>query len=354
MIKCELFDGLTEESLKKIWEKGVYKGFKHGEVIVREGEEGEEFFVIIKGKVEVSSGGSVIAVLDEGEFFGEMALLEDMKRSATVKAIEDTELFVLNRSGFEELLKANPKAGLKILKTLSNRLRKSNERVIEDVRRETRLGILGKVAGTVIHDLKSPLTVIKGYLEFLEKEDLPKSERIEIVNVLKGEIEKMMEIIQDFLEFSRGKDTLYPVPTNILDVVKGAVEPLRFIAEEKGIDILIEGENLLCFVDPMKIKRVVNNIIMNAIDVMNGGMIQITSREDGEYCLLIFKDNGPGIPSEIRGRIFEPFFTSKRFGTGLGLTIVKKIVEDHGGRVDVKSETGKGTEFLVWLPLYSS
>ncbi|RKZ14374.1 Crp/Fnr family transcriptional regulator, partial [bacterium] len=97
MIKCELFNGLSENALKEILEKGVYKTFKQGETLIKEGEAGDEFFVIIKGKVEVSSRGSVIAVLGDGEFFGEMALLEGVKRSATVRAIEDTEVFILNR-----------------------------------------------------------------------------------------------------------------------------------------------------------------------------------------------------------------------------------------------------------------
>ncbi len=338
----EIFNGIKEEDLKVIEGKGDIVKVKNGEVIIRENEEGDELYIILEGSFIVTSKGNVIKVLNKGEIIGEMAVILGGKRTATCKAIEDSVLFRLNKESFLSLTEEHPEIGIKLLRSLTTRLKETTEKMIEEIRRDTALKTIGKIAGTVIHDLKSPITVIKGYLEFLKK-DIPFDERKKIIEILEKEIAKLLSMIQDFLEFARGKETLRPVNTKMKHFIEEIVQFMQEEAKKKNIDIVVKGEEFYVVIDPIKMRRVFTNIIQNSIEAMDRGLIEITL-ENGK---IKIKDNGKGMSKEVRERLFEPFFTTKKTGTGLGMTIVKKIIEDHNGSISVKSEEGKGTEITI-------
>ncbi len=341
----EIFKGLDDKEIDFVKKEGEIINIKNGEVLINEGEEGDSLYVILKGSFSVTSKGSTIKVLKEGEIIGEMAILLGGKRTATCKAIEDSVLFKMDKERFFEFTNKHPETGIKILRILSLRLKETTDKMLDEIRRDTALKTIGRLAGTVIHDLKSPITVIKGYLEFLEK-DLSLDERKKIIEILKKEINKLLSMIQDFLEFSRGKETLRPVKVDLKDYIQEIILFMKEEASKKNIEIKITGEGFCSNIDPIKMRRVFTNIIQNSIEAMEKGLIEIILK-DGE---IVFKDNGKGMSPEVKERIFEPFFTSKQTGTGLGMTIVKKIIEDHNGKILVNSELGKGTEISIFLP----
>lgn len=343
--EVEIFKDLNDEEKERLNNLGSVLDVKNGEILINEGEEGDSFYIVLQGSFIVSSKGNVIKVLKEGEIFGEMALITGGKRTATCKAIEDSNVFRMDKEGFFHFIKEHPEAGIKILRIISERLKDTTDKMIDEIRRDTALKTLGKLAGTVIHDLKSPITVIKGYIDFLER-DLPDEERKKIVGILRKEIEKLLSMIQDFLEFARGKETLRLVKTDIKSYIE---EIVQFIKEglKKEITIDISGESFYANIDPIKMRRVFVNIIQNSIEAMDKGRIDIILK-DG---VISFKDNGKGMSPEVKERIFEPFFTSKRTGTGLGMTIVKKIIDDHNGKISIESEEGKGTEVTISFPV---
>lgn len=344
--EIEIFNSLDDREIEKIKKEGEILNIKNGETLISEGEEGDSLYIILEGSFSVSSKGNVIKILKKGEMIGEMAILLGGKRTATCKAIEDSVTFRMEKERFFSFTQRHPETGIKILKILSLRLKETTDKMLDEIRRDTALKTIGRLAGTVIHDLKSPITVIKGYLEFLEK-DLSLEERKKIIDILKKEITKLLSMIQDFLEFARGKETLRPMKVNLKNYIEEIIQFMKEEASKKNIEIKMTGEGFSANIDPIKMKRVFTNIIQNSMEAMDKGLIEIILK-DRE---IIFKDNGKGMTPEVKERIFEPFYTSKQSGTGLGMTIVKKIIDDHSGKISVESEEGKGTEIKVFLPL---
>lgn len=348
-----LFSDLDKESLNKIKLLGAEKSFTPNQAIIREGEVGNEFYIILKGKVKVTQGEKILSFIKEGDFFGEMALLEDAPRSASIYSITPVIVVIFTRDEFKEILSFSPEVSLKILKTLSKRLRDTNIKMLDEIKRETRLSTIGQLAGTVIHDLKGPISVIKGYVEFLGRKNLDEKKRLEYVSIVRDELERLLNMTKDFLEFSKGKESLQLMDVDGKQLILETVNFLKEKAANKGIEIEINGEETCIKCDPMKIKRVFTNVLLNSIESMEEGKITITTKKNKDITIIV-EDNGPGMSPEVREKIFDPFFTLKSGGTGLGMTIVKKIINDHSGTVIVESEKGHGTTVTITLPGCSS
>jgi len=348
-----LFSDLDKESLNKIKSLGTTKSFTPSQAIIREGEVENEFYIILEGKVKVMQGGKILSFIKEGDFFGEMALLEDAPRSASIFAITPVIVVIFSRDEFKRILSFSPEVSLKILKTLSKRLRDTNIKMLEEIRRETRLSTLGQLAGTVIHDLKGPISAIKGYIELLGRKNLEEEERLEYVSIVRDELDRLLNMTKDFLEFSKGKESLQLMEVDGKQLILETVNFLKEKAGNKGIKMEVNGEEVCIKCDPTKIKRVFTNILLNSIESMEGGKITIVTRRNKDVT-IIFTDDGPGMIPEVREKIFDPFFTMKSGGTGLGMTIVKKIINDHNGTIIVESEKGYGTTVTIILPGCSS
>jgi signal transduction histidine kinase len=227
-----------------------------------------------------------------------------------------------------------------------------NARLHTDIVHNERLTAVGRMANTIIHDLKSPMNTIKAYTKRLQMES-GSAESIEIANEVIRQADRLINMVQEILDFSRGG---LAVEMNTVNVEQLIMTMYRFIErdfKDRGIvidtDLRYTGDWKM---DADKMIRVLFNIAGNASDAMkNGGSLSITTAvENGELKFSI-ADTGVGMSPETQIRMFEPFFThGKMYGTGLGLAIVKKIVGDHNGRIDVESLEGKGTTFSVYLP----
>lgn len=232
-------------------------------------------------------------------------------------------------------------------------LEESREHLIQS----EKLAMVGKLAASVAHSIRNPLTSVKMRLFSLERSlNLAPTQR-EDFEVIAEEIGHIDTIVGNFLEFSR-PPKLKMQPVSLSDVVDMALQLLRHRLESYGVRVDVERQGRLpkTSLDPDQMKEVLVNLLLNACEAMGeGGHIRIVEEsgmmgDQGFVVLVRIKDNGPGIPEQIRERIFEPFFSTKEDGSGLGLAIAKRILQDHKGWIHVHSKPGQGTTFVVGLP----
>ena len=228
----------------------------------------------------------------------------------------------------------------------------------ENVRGQV-LATVGQVATSIVHDFKNGLFVLRGHSEMLEQATEDKKVGHHARKLLEN-IERLSALCVDVLDFARVREPRRR-KIEVGPYMESILEPLRHRAQGLGITVRAEGDSCDASLDASRFTRVVENLIANAIEAVAAkeeaeghkiaGEIDVAwSRVAGGLQLRI-KDNGTGIPRRILRRIFEPFFThGKRRGTGLGMATVKKIIEEHGGTLEVLSEPGQGTEVILCLP----
>lgn len=237
------------------------------------------------------------------------------------------------------------------------------ERELQDsqrvLRRADRLSSLGLLTAGLAHEIRNPLVAIRTFTQLLPE----RYEDAEFRNGFQGlalkEVDRICGLITDLLSFARPSRRNI-APENINDVVDGITRILETQAREKDVEIKRDfAEDVPpIWVDKEQMKQVFMNLIMNAIQaIKEGGSIHVVTRsrsepgDSGQFVEIEVRDTGVGIPEENLDHIFDPFFTSKEEGNGLGLSISHQIVQEHGGYVKVKSKVGEGTSFFINLPM---
>lgn len=236
-------------------------------------------------------------------------------------------------------------------------LEKSREHLLQS----EKLALVGKLAAGTSHSIRNPLTSVKMRLFSLSRSLNLAGDQKEDFDVISEEIAHIDNILQNFLEFSR-PPRLKLQHVSPSDVVDQAIQLLQHRLESYEVFIKIQRKERLPLIqaDPEQLKEVFVNIIVNACEAMGqGGSIVIyeetvIEREKFRSAVIRISDNGPGIPDAVQSKIMEPFFTTKEEGTGLGLSIATRIVEEHGGRLNIKSKEGSGTTFIITLPIKGS
>lgn len=256
---------------------------------------------------------------------------------------KENELFKKEDEKFIEALSAHASIAIE------------NARVTQEMLLNERYSAVGTMASTILHDLKSPMHTIKIYTEALRKIS-GNEEALTLADEIIKQIDKLVSMVQEILDFTRGVST-----TNMLEVEIGELfDTILSFLEKK-----LKSHNLKlikkfeytgpCVLDPDKIERIFLNIFNNSIDAMSGqesGVITVSTKSINNKLQIMIRDTGKGIPEEIRDKIFNPFFSfGKKHGTGLGMSIVKKIIEEHNGMIEFETEEEKGTTFYIYLPL---
>lgn len=218
--------------------------------------------------------------------------------------------------------------------------------------RQEKLSILGQLSGSVGHELRNPLGVMSNAVYYLQMVLTDADETTkEYLGIIKKEIDNCLRIITDLLDFARTRP-----PKRTLAAVPGLVsQSLGKCAVPENIAIVLHLSDILpkVNVDPLQMEQVLQNIITNAIQAMpGGGTLTIIGTENPEAGLvrLSISDTGEGISPENRRKLFQPLFTTKARGIGLGLVVCKNLVAANGGRIEVKSAPSEGTTFTVVLP----
>ncbi len=228
-------------------------------------------------------------------------------------------------------------------------LRETQDQLIQ----AERLSVVGRMASAIIHDIKNPMTTIKGFADLLGKDDLSPDARRRFSKMISRSVDGFVDMTQEILDYARGESELELKPVRI----KSFVDDLTaFIGRDFALkNITIETDlpaDKPVIMDANKMQRVMFNIANNAADAMgSGGTFTIAAQVSNGQVKFRLSDTGPGIPEEIAPTIFEPFVThGKQYGTGLGLAIAKKIVEDHGGTIGLEKDTDRGATFVITLP----
>jgi two-component system phosphate regulon sensor histidine kinase PhoR len=233
--------------------------------------------------------------------------------------------------------------------------------ILRDIAREKHLARLrADFISNVTHELKTPLTSIRMYAESIILGRVKTEEgRREYMEVVVHESDRLKRMINNILEFSKmekGRPEYHFVSSSLHSVVKAAIDDMRHWFEQEGFKITAElQDNIYADVDPEKIKQALDNLFSNAIKYSAGTKeVYIRLFREQEHACIEVEDRGIGIPQDKLSRIFEPFYRIGQeegaSGTGLGLTVVKEIVEAHKGNISVISASGKGSKFMITLP----
>ncbi|MHB8880175.1 MAG: ATP-binding protein [Thermodesulfovibrionales bacterium] len=235
------------------------------------------------------------------------------------------------------------------LKAQMQELKETQEQLIQ----AAKLAAIGELASNVAHEINNPLTSIMGYAELI-REETDLESIMKDIDIISKESVRARNIVQQLLEFARRRP-LEVKEVAVNSLLKETVALVRVQLKDARIKITEQYGNLPVIMgDPNQLKQVFLNILNNAVHSMTEGNreLAITSSTDGNAVHIAISDTGHGIPADVLPRIFEPFFTTKKEkGTGLGLSITYKIIQSHRGRIDVRSETAKGTTFTIVLPV---
>ncbi len=225
----------------------------------------------------------------------------------------------------------------------------------KEVERSTRLASIGRLAAGVAHEIRNPLSSIKGFATYFGERyrDIPEDK--DTAQIMVNEVERLNRVISQLLEFARpvniNKQTL-----DIKTVINHSAKMIERNAHEKDINIYVEIPSGIphIAVDSDRMNQVFLNLFLNSIEAMDsGGELSITVNYDyaAEMMKIKVSDTGKGIAPHDIGNVFDPYFTTKQSGTGLGLAIVHRIIESHNGEIKVESDLKKGTDVTILLPL---
>jgi signal transduction histidine kinase/CRP-like cAMP-binding protein len=228
-----------------------------------------------------------------------------------------------------------------------------NAKMAQELVTSERLAVIGRMASSIIHDIKNPMTTIKAYAQVIRKK-IGEGETIQLVDEVIRQIDRLVNMAQEILDFSRGVTSINFAKIKLGDFLDGVVAFLARDFERNKIEIEKNFEfDDEVEIDVDKMTRVVFNIAHNSRDAMpEGGKFIVKTWREDDFFFMQFTDTGKGMPEEVKKKLFEPFVTyGKKHGTGLGMAITKKIVNEHKGDIFVESELGKGTTITIKLPI---
>jgi signal transduction histidine kinase len=332
--------------------------------------------MILEGDVAVTksinnSEERLLKTLGPGDFFGEMALIHNAPRAATVTAKTPLTTLELDKAGFDRVVHNSSSIAMAMVSEISSRLRENDQMAVEDLRvRASELAqAYQKLAEqelarrefltNIAHELRSPLMVASGYLQMLQKGLMSGQQLTAGIETVARNVQQIVSLVNDIL-FLQEMDLVLPEfqPVNMNEVASQVIERYKSKATDRGVNLrIVPGSNLPPVLgDSKSLERALMSLVDNAIKFSpKGGDVEVRMRQkDGEVIVSV-EDHGIGIPKENIPRIFDRFYHLERSGDdlysgiGLGLAITRQVIEQHHGSLDVTSTPGKGSTFTMTL-----
>jgi len=369
------FPGIKPDELQEIITNSQIKSYPADTVLCKEDAVEHTFYMILEGDFEVTKtiGNTekrLLKHLSAGDFFGEMALIHNAPRAATVTSLTSAVVLELEKDGFNRVLKRSPSVALAMVREISSRLRQNDELAIEDLRlRASELAdayqklaeqdlVRREFLTNLAHELRTPLTIASGYLHTLRKGILSGEQLQATVETVSRNLDQIVNLTNDLL-FLQEMDLVLSEfqPVNISDVADAVIHKHQGRARERGVIMKIKGgTTAMVHGDGTSLERAVTALVDNAIKFSPPrGTVEMRIEEKEKHILLSVTDNGIGIDPQIRPRIFDRFFHLERSGEdlysglGIGLSIARQVIKQHRGSLDVESEPGRGSTFTISL-----
>lgn len=342
----DLFSSFAEKDLQNFAENLTTVELQPGEVLFVEGDPGQDMFILMEGTLKIVKNGRTITVTEAVDYVGEMALIEEKPRSATVEAIDHCLLLKITYNDFEGLFARQPATLVSLLKSLSRKIRVDTERIANDLKR----------VSILVHDMKNLLTNFLLF-EVLIRE-IPEGSRAHrhLTTMLESS-RHLATMMDEALAQDKNRHQPYPVSINslpelLLDLAESEF-CLHSDIKDKNIKISINKTLPDFQFNKLDIRRVLANLTLNAAQASQAGdTIEIEADQRTNAIIINVKDHGTGIPPQLLNRIFQVHFTTKSNGNGLGLASCKQIIEEkHHGKITCTSTPDEGTVFTVTLPL---
>ncbi|WP_207893639.1 ATP-binding protein [Tepidibacillus fermentans] len=226
-----------------------------------------------------------------------------------------------------------------------------NKKMYEIARNIQKLSLIGQLSAALVHEIRNPLTSIKGFLQLIESGIIEKN----YFDIIHSEFQRIELILSELLVVTRPQVTVFH-KQSIQSIIHHVIALMQPQATLHNIELIsnLANEPLWIECDENQLKQVFLNLIKNSIEAMpNGGQIRIDVTKASSFTKIRIIDQGCGIPKDIMDKIGQPFFTTKKNGTGLGIMISRKIIEIHKGIMNIQSEEKKGTTITIQLPLYT-
>ncbi len=376
----QAFPGMLDAEADALVSAGDMQFYPQGTVLCQEGAVEDTFYIILEGEVRVTKVINdeevrLLKHLYTGDFFGEMALIHDAPRAATVETVKPTQVLAIHKSDFDRVLKNSTSMSMAMVREVSRRLRENDEMAIDALRsKATELSAAyqrlaeeefarREFLTTIAHELRTPLTAVNGFLQVARQPSLDASARQAALETVDQNVQRIITLVNDIL-FLQELDLIFAdfQPTEIGKLIFAAAEKYRARAEENGIHLYVDVLPNLPRIpaDPKTLQRAFEALLDNAIKFSpQGGDVRIQTALRDDTLQIIVQDTGVGIPPEVLPRIFDRFFHTDEQsghlfgGIGLGLSIARQVVEQHGGEIHVQSAPGKGSTFVVELKLPS-
>jgi signal transduction histidine kinase len=358
--ESKLFAVLKPEETKFLRQIAIELTYEPGQQIFKEGDPGDALYLVKDGVVEISGliGQDVRHVFSQavpGDMFGEMAVLDSKPRSACAVARRATVVYRIPSAEMLRLVERSPALMLTFVRELSQRLREFNHQYVREVVQAERLAVIGRFARSIVHDLKNPLNIIGITSEMATMDHASPEYRQEAKLRIRRQIDRISDLISEILEFTQNTNANFVLaPTDYADFIKQITEEVAAEAALKSVTVELQTPvpETRLLLNPKRFRRVFYNLIHNATDALpEGGKVVIRVIDKEKEVVTEIEDTGPGIAQEISDQLFQAFAThGKAHGTGLGLTICKRIIEDHHGWISARNEAGRGAVFSFGLP----
>ena len=370
------FPGIKPNEIEELIANSQVRSYAPGAVLCRENAVEDRFYMILEGEVEVTkvinnTEARLLKTLAPGDFFGEMALIHNAPRAATVTAKSPLTTLELDKTGFDRVLHSSSSVAMAMVREISNRLRSNDQMAVDDLRlRASELAeAYQKLAeqdlarreflSNIAHELRTPLMAASGYLQMLQKGLMSGDQLTAGVDTVARNVQQIVSLVNDIL-FLQEMDLVLPEfqAVDLNEVAKIVMEKYKTKAVERDVNLRFALSPSLPLIsgDSKSLERALMALVDNAIKFSpKGGEVEVRLSEREDQVVVSVEDHGIGIQKENLTRIFDRFYHLEKHeddlfgGIGLGLAITRQVIEQHQGSLNVTSKAGKGSTFTIAL-----